>query len=222
MLGPGPDQLFRKRSSETCVGQAILECDMRAVRLVLVGAVVAVATLAAAGFAYLKSTGLSTRGEPGRMETAIARTARSMAIPASARARQNPIAASPEVIAEGMAHYADHCATCHANDGSGKTELGQGLFPKAPDMRLPATQNLSDGELFYVIEHGIRFTGMPGWATGTAAGEESSWQLVHFMRYLPKLRPEELESMKDRNPRSPQEIRLELEEERFLNEGAPQ
>jgi len=126
------------------------------------------------------------------------------------------------VIAEGMAHYADHCATCHANDGSGKTEMGQGLYPRAPDMRLPPTQDLSDGELFYVIEHGIRFTGMPGWGTGTATGELASWQLVHFMRHLPNLTPAELDAMKDRNPRSPQEIRLELEEERFLNEGAPQ
>jgi mono/diheme cytochrome c family protein len=195
---------------------------MRATRYVLLGIVGAAMVILGAGFAYLKSTGLSTQGEPGRIETMFARTARSLAIPASARAQQNPTPASPEVIEEGMAHYADHCATCHGNDGSGKTEMGQGLYPKAPDMRLPATQNLSDGELFYVIEHGIRFTGMPGWRTGTAAGEESSWHLVHFMRHLPKLTSAELDAMKERNPRSPQEIRLELEEERFLNEGAPQ
>ena len=195
---------------------------MRALGYVLLGLVAAVVILAGAGFAYLKSTGLSARGEPGRSEASFARSARSMAIPSSARALQNPISVSPEVIAEGMAHYADHCATCHANDGSGETEMGQGLYPRAPDMRLAATQDLSDGELFYVIEHGIRFTGMPGWGTGTAAGEEASWQLVHFMRHLPKLTPTELDAMKDRNPRSPQEIRLELEEERFLNEGAPQ
>jgi len=194
---------------------------MHALRYAVLGFVVAAVMLVATGVVYLKSTGLSTRGEPGRIETMVARSARSMAIPSSARALQNPIPASSDVIAEGMAHYADHCATCHANDGSGNTEMGQGLFPKAPDMRLPATQELSDGELFYVIEHGIRFTGMPGWATGTAAGEQSSWHLVHFMRYLPKLTPEELEAMKGRNPRSPQEIRLEIEEERFLNEGAP-
>ena len=194
---------------------------MRALSYVLLGLAGAAVILAGAGFAYLKSTGLSTRAEPGRIEATIARTARSLAIPAAARALPNPIPVSSEVIAEGMAHYADHCATCHANDGSGKTEMGQGLYPRAPDMRLPATQDLSDGELFYVIEHGIRFTGMPGWRTGTAAGEESSWHLVHFMRHLPKLTPAELDAMKDRNPRSPQEIRLELEEERFLNEGAP-
>lgn len=151
----------------------------------------------------------------------MARRARSFAIPARARERQNPIPVSPEALADGMAHYADHCASCHANDGSGKTEMGQGLFPKAPDMRLAPTQQMSDGELFYVIEDGIRFTGMPAWSTGTSEGEESTWRLVHFLRRLPDLTEAELAAMKERNPRSPQEIRLEIEEERFLNQGVP-
>ena len=52
--------------------------------------------------------------------------------------------------------------------------MGRGLYPRAPDMRLAATQNLSDAELFYLIENGIRLTGMPGWGTGTKEGEKSS------------------------------------------------
>jgi mono/diheme cytochrome c family protein len=194
---------------------------MRAIGLVLLGIVIGVVTLAGAGLAYLRSTGLSARAEPGRVEASMARRARSFAIPPNARIGQNPTPSSPEVLAEGMAHYADHCASCHANDGSGKTEMGQGLFPKAPDLRLPATQRMSDGELFYVIEHGIRFTGMPAWSTGTPEGEESTWHLVHFLRHLPQITESELEAMKERNPRSPQEIRLEIEEERFLNQGEP-
>src|SRR4026208_124329 len=105
---------------------------MRALSYVLLGLVGAAVMLAGAGVAYLKSTGLSTRGDPGRIEALIARTARTMAIPASARAQQNPIPASSDVIAEGMAHYADHCAACHANDGSGQTEEGPGLHPEGP------------------------------------------------------------------------------------------
>jgi len=124
--------------------------------------------------------------------------------------------ASPDVIAEGMAHYADHCAVCHANDGSGDTEMGRGLYPKPPDMRLSQTQALTDGELFYIIENGVRLTGMPAWATGTAQGEESSWHLVHFIRELPHLSAEQIEKMKELNPRSPEEIRQEIEEEKFL------
>ena len=176
--------------------------------------------MAAMGLVYLRTTGLSARGEPGGVETAMARRARAFAIPSSARSRSNPVPPSSEALADGMAHYADHCAVCHANDGTGKTEMGQGLFPKAPDMRLAATQQLTDGELFYVIENGIRFTGMPAWSTGTPSGEDSTWRIVHFIRHLPQLTADDVETMKQLNPRSPEEIRHEIEEERFLNEGA--
>jgi len=68
------------------------------------------------------------------------------------------------LIAEAKAHFADHCAICHANNGSGNTEIGRNLYPKAPDMRLPQTLNLTDGELYYTIHNGIRLTGMPATA----------------------------------------------------------
>ena len=174
------------------------------------------AAIIGAAFFYVGSRGISAKAQPGRLEMAVARTMRRLAIPRSARGRQNPVAGSPEVIAEGMAHYADHCASCHGNDGSGDTELGRGLYPKAPDMRLASTQSLSDGELFYIIENGVRLTGMPGWSTGRPAGEESTWHLVHFIRELPRLTADQLEEMKQRNPRSPAEIRQEMEEEKFL------
>ena len=93
----------------------------------------------------------------------MARTARRWAVPAAARKAPNPIAFSPEVWAEARAHFADHCASCHGNDGRGATELGRNLFPRAPDMRLPDTQNLTDGELYWIIENGVRLTGMPAW-----------------------------------------------------------
>ncbi len=102
----------------------------------------------------------------------MARRVRRLAVPRADARRANPVSLSPEVLSAGLAHYADHCASCHAADGSGKTELGAGLFPKAPDMREAATQRLTDGELFYVIEHGIRFTGMPAWSTGDVRGRD--------------------------------------------------
>mgnify|MGYP003575549043 CR=1 FL=1 len=192
----------------------------RSLALVLVGAILCVVLAAVAGLIYLRATGLDAMTEPGTIETRVARTVRRLAVPASIRTMGNPIAKSAEAVADGMAHFADHCAVCHGNDGSGDTEMGRGLYPKAPDMRLAPTQQLSDGELFYVIEHGIRFTGMPGWSNGTKDGEESSWRLVHFIRHLPKLTASELDTMKARNPRSPEEIRFEMEEERFLHQGA--
>lgn len=168
---------------------------------------------------YFIGGGVSARPQPGRVETFVARTVRTMAISWHAPDQQNPVPNSEQAVAEGRAHFADHCASCHANDGSGNTEMGRGLYPRAPDMRLAATQNLSDHQLFYIIENGIRLTGMPGWSTGTKEGEEDSWRLVHFIRRLPKLTPAEIEHMEAMNPRSPEEIRQEIEEERFLQGG---
>jgi mono/diheme cytochrome c family protein len=192
---------------------------MRTAVAALAGASLAVIVGAAMTVAYVRTTGLIARGTPSATETRVARAARRLSIPRTARDRQNPVPQSAAAIDEGMAHFADHCASCHGNDGSGQTELGRGLYPKTPDMRLPETQALSDGELFYIIDNGVRFTGMPAFGTGTAAGAESTWRLVHFVRHLPRLTADELQKMESMNPRSPEEIRQEIEEQQFLQGG---
>jgi len=177
--------------------------------------VVVVAVLT--GLALIRqSSGFSAREQPTPMERWVAKKARDMAMPADAKSRMNPVSNSPEVIADGRAHWADHCYSCHANDGSGDTPVGKNLYPPAPDMRLPATQQLTDGELFYIIQNGIRLTGMPGWGNGTAHDEEDSWKLVHFIRHLPQVTLEEKKAMEKMNPKSPDDLREEQEEERFL------
>ncbi len=172
----------------------------------------------AQGLALIRH-GFSARDTPSALETYVARTMRKLAVPSSARNQKNPFAATPEVLAEARSHFADHCAICHGNDGSGKTEIGQNLYPKAPDMRLPVTQNLSDGEIYYTIHNRIRLTGMPAW--GTSVKDDDSWKLVLFIRHLPQLTAEEEEEMKKLNPKSGEELKEEQEEEQFLNEGQP-
>jgi len=171
--------------------------------------------------AYIVTTGVSAKPQPSRLESITTRVVRSIAIRTRVGSVTNPVPASDAVIKEGMEHFADHCAVCHGNDGSGNTEMGRGLYPRAPDMRLPATQDLSDGELFYIIENGVRLTGMPGWSTGTKEGETSSWHLVHFIRHLPKLSDEEIARMESLNPKAPEEIRQEIEADKFLQGGDP-
>lgn len=171
----------------------------------------------AAGLALIRQgRGFSTREQPTAMERWVAGKARTMAIPADAKSRLNPIGNSPEVMEAARAHWADHCASCHANDGGGDTVIGKNLYPPAPDMRLPDTQQLTDGELFYIIQNGIRLTGMPAWGNGTAHDEEDSWKLVHFIRHLPQITLEEKKAMEKLNPKSPDDLREEQEEERFL------
>lgn len=179
-----------------------------------------VGILVVAGAAWFFQQGIGTRTAPGSVESAVARAARHAMIPAGARAAPNPVPATPETLRAGLLHWADHCASCHGNDGSGATEMGQGLYPRAPDMRQPATQALTDGELFYIIENGVKLSGMPAWGTGSADGELASWHLVQFIRRLPTLTDAELAEMADLNPRGPAEWR-ELEQERRFLSGEP-
>ncbi len=160
------------------------------------------------------SGGFSARQEPSGLEKFMALAARNLAASSKAKTLRNPIALTPAVLAEGRAHWADHCAVCHANDGSGNTEMGRHMYPRAPDMRSSGTQSLTDGELFFIIENGIRLSGMPGW--GGQGTETDSWKLVHFTRRLPSLQPEELREMERLNPKGPEERKEEQEEEEFL------
>src|ERR1044071_6103133 len=156
--------------------------------------------------------GLSTREAPTAFERALARAVQRWAIPRGARTAINPVAFSDEVWTEARAHFADHCASCHGNDGSGQTQIGQHLYPRAPDMRLAATQNLTDGELYWIIENGVRLTGMPAWGAG-GGDDHDTCELVHFIRALGELTPEQLDEMKRVNPRSPVEIQEEIDDQ---------
>lgn len=190
---------------------------------IIVAAIVfLIAVLALWMMASMTRTGFSTHGEASAMEKRMARMMRGMAVPAELKNARNPMPMSPMVLPNARAHFADHCAVCHGNDGKGKTAIGANLYPRAPDMTLEATQSLSDGELFAIIENGVRLTGMPGWGDGTAASGKGSWELVHFIRHLPKITKEEIEEMERLNPRPPAEWARSQAEEAFLaGEGPP-
>jgi mono/diheme cytochrome c family protein len=183
--------------------------------------VVLVAVALGVGFliASILHNGLSARATPTAFEAMMARNARHLAIPASARATQNPVPSSADTLRDARLHFADHCATCHANDGSGDSMIGRGLYPKPLDLRLPETQTLSDGELFWIIENGVRFTGMPAFSSPGA--QDDSWKLVRFIRHLPQLSVEERIEMERYNPKGPDELQEEKEEDDFLNGATP-
>lgn len=169
----------------------------------------------------VQGRGVSARPQPSWVEARAALFLRGWLTPPIYKGLKNPVSATAENFAGARQHFADHCASCHANDGSGTTEMGRSFYPKAPDMRLPPSQELSDGELFYFIENGIRMTGMPAWSTGTPEGEKASWELVHFIRRLPSLTPEDLAIMERFNPASRDQVEEEQRIEQFLNGGEP-
>ncbi|MDH5700095.1 MAG: c-type cytochrome [Nitrospirota bacterium] len=165
---------------------------------------------------HVLQSGFSAREQPSELEVMFARQLRSLAMPKGQKQMVNPVPASEEVLAEARIHFADHCASCHGNDGRGSTLIGQNFYPRTPDLTKIETQSFSDGELFYMISNGIRFTGMPAWGKGRPEPDLDSWKLVHFIRYLPRITSEELGEMEKYNPLS-QVAREEQERiDRFL------
>jgi mono/diheme cytochrome c family protein len=128
---------------------------------------------------------------PGPMETAVALRMRNFSIPTAARSAANPLAADNGAWRKAARQFADNCAMCHNANGDGGGMIGPHLYPRVPDMRQARTQQLTDGQLFYLIQNGVKLTGMPAWKGELS--DEDIWRLVAFIRRLPTLTPEELD-----------------------------
>ncbi len=176
-----------------------------------------IACAAVYGVAVIRR-GFSSRDQPSAIENILARTARAWSVPSRVRQMSNPIPPSLQIYAEARAHFADHCALCHANNGSGDTPMGRTLYPRPPDLRLPLTQNKPDGELYWIIQYGIRHSGMPAFGEPVDT-DADTWKLVTFIRHLPSLSDQEEHEMEHLNPKTPDELKEEQEEQQFLNSG---
>jgi mono/diheme cytochrome c family protein len=165
--------------------------------------------------------GISATRPPPALEERAARAAWRFLVPTHVKQQTNPVATSDAVLSEAAAHWADHCAVCHGSDGSGSTKVSRHMYPPAPDFRASPTQSLTDGEIFYAIEEGIPWTGMPAWTTGTDEGARESWALVCFIRHVPTLTPDEVARIDGLMPKSPADLKQEQDIEEFLRPDHP-
>ena len=81
----------------------------------------------------------------------------------------------------GTEHFADHCAICHGAPGVPKGEIARGLYPQPPDLAV-TSKRYTGSELFWIIKHGIKMTGMPAW---TDHSDDELWATVAFIEKLP-------------------------------------
>jgi len=89
----------------------------------------------------------------------------------------------PKRIPAGAELYNEMCTGCHLGPGIERSELSQGIYPSAPE--LASGDDLSPSEQFWVIKHGLKFTAMPAW--GKTHDDELIWDLVAFIRQMPKM-----------------------------------
>jgi predicted CXXCH cytochrome family protein len=155
----------------------------------LVLAVLAIAVLICFGLFIRR--GFRATTEPSYAEKLAARKIRNFAIPSHSRHEQNPLQASAENLQQGRELFLAHCASCHGVDETGLTPMGTRLYPRVPNLHSSQTQNLTDGEIHYIIQNGVQLTGMPGWGSPNLEPDDI-WRLVIFIRNIrPLTAPEQ-------------------------------
>ena len=129
--------------------------------------------------------------KPSTVETALANMAKDIVIPIETDDLKNPLPNNPPVVSQGREIYLQSCAICHGTDGHGQTNVGQGMYPPVMDLTSPHVQHWNDSQMFWIIENGVRLTGMPSWK-GTISPDDT-WKLVTFIHALPELNSAEAE-----------------------------
>src|SRR5438309_2877235 len=90
-------------------------------------------------------------------------------------------------IAAGAGLYNEMCTGCHLGPGVERSELSQGLYPSAPE--LARGDDLTPAQQFWVIKHGVKLTAMPAW--GKTHDDQLIWDMVAFIRQMPKMSPQQ-------------------------------
>lgn len=136
------------------------------------------------GVIGLMSFNLTALPAPGHFETLLANRAKRFLVHRASRRGIPPRPLDKKTsIENGGEHYGLNCSICHADDGRGQREPGQWMYPRAADLTTKQVQSYSDEELFWIIQNGVRFTGMPGFEKVETS--DHIWDLVNYVRTLP-------------------------------------
>ena len=122
---------------------------------------------------------VSADGNHSRLEARVMPSVLHAAVTRQAGNEKNPVSATGENLKAGLRTYKTMCATCHGTATSGPTDYGRSFYPPAPQLAggLP---HYTDAQLFWIIKHGIRSTGMPAW--GAILSDEQIWQIVTALK----------------------------------------
>ena len=132
-------------------------------------------------------------------QNAVARGAQGIAVPKDLN--------DPRRIAAGAGLYQEMCTGCHLGPGLERTEMSQGLYPPAPE--LARGDDLSPAEQFWTIKHGVKLTAMPAW--GKTHNDELIWDMVAFIRQMPKMSPEQYKATVASAPEDHEELMKGME-----------
>jgi len=158
------------------------------VKRALILAVMVIAVILLGGWFTFLHFPLGALEEPGRTETYLATKARRILVERNSSTGIPAAPADVKASAEaGDTLFGMDCSSCHGASGRKPTDPGRWMYPRAADLGAAETQKYSDRELFWIVKNGIRMTGMP--AFGKVEPDNHIWNLVHYVRTIPKQPP---------------------------------
>jgi mono/diheme cytochrome c family protein len=161
----------------------------------IVGGVGTLVVLGIVGVAYVYSGWFDVAASSSHiaLERWALNTTMKRSVVAGARSVGDPPPFSDEMFKDGFEHYDEMCAVCHGGPGIERSEIGKGLNPRAPDLA-EAVKAWTPRQLFWIIKHGVKMTGMPSF--GATHEDDEVWNIVAFVEKLPQISPEQYQQMK--------------------------
>jgi len=157
-------------------------------RKFFLGVVVTLAVLAGAAYLYLHMGYLDLRADtqPSAFEKRNAMAFMDASTDRHAPEQKNPIAPTEANLIEGVKLYITYCGECHGAPDHPERKFGHPFYPPAPQFTEDAP-DMPENQNFYIIQHGVRWTGMPAWENTLT--DEQVWTLVTFLSHMDKLPP---------------------------------
>jgi mono/diheme cytochrome c family protein len=135
---------------------------------------------AIAAFAELGYVNFRADVVPSAAESKFAMSAVDASTDRHAPQAKNPLDPSEEMVRAGAALYRDSCSGCHGDPVNTVATLGNRFYPPAPQFFHETEMDMmGDNQSFYIIQHGIRWTGMPG--QQGVLNDTQTWQIVTFL-----------------------------------------
>jgi len=154
----------------------------------LVGIIFTLVVVFVAGYLYATRGYVDFRAdqEPSSTERHFAMAAMDASTDRHAPDLKNPVAVTEENLVAGASLYLSHCGGCHGVPSNPDSQFARSFYPSAPGFFKEAP-DMPQNQNYYIIVHGIRWTGMPAWSK--TLNDTQTWEIVTFLSNIEKLPP---------------------------------
>jgi mono/diheme cytochrome c family protein len=155
----------------------------------VLGILLSIAVAIIGGYVFITSGMMPANADarPGHLETWAAKTSLNVTVKREMPQGPVPVALTDQNLQSGIKLYAQNCAVCHGVASGDPTNIAKGFYQRAPQLGKHGVEDDPEGETYWKITHGIRFTAMP--AFSKTLNDQQRWELTLFLKHMDSLPP---------------------------------